>query len=81
VFAAALLFSLAGAIVLAQAGSFPEQAHPWIFWFAAFWTLSQALLIVVALSSFRAALRQSLAERQLQRVGQLHRSILDSADP
>ncbi len=81
VFILALLCSLAGAILLAQAGSIPGYVHPWVFWFAAFWTVAQALLIVVSVSSFRSALRQSQAERQLQRVAQLHRSIVDSAGP
>jgi PAS domain S-box-containing protein len=80
-FFVALLCSLAGAWTLAQFGSNAEQADPWLFWFAAFWTISQALLIAVAISSFRAALRQTQAERQLQSVARLHRSILDSAGP
>ena len=80
-FVAALLFSLAGTVVLARASSVPEWTSPWIFWFAAFWTLAQALLIYVGVSSFRAALREAQAEGQLQRVAQLHRSILDSAGP
>jgi PAS domain-containing protein len=80
-FVIALACSLAGAIVLARFGSDPEQGAPWIFWFAAFWTIAQVLLIAAALSSFRSALRQGQAERQLQRVSQLHRSILDSAGP
>ena len=80
-FVIALAFSLAGALVLARAGSAPAQNHPWIFWFAAFWTLAQALLVGIALSSFRSSMRQRQAERQLQRVARLHRSILDSAGP
>jgi PAS domain S-box-containing protein len=72
---------LAGAVVLARFGSGADQANPWIFWFAAFWTISQTLLITVAISSFRSALRQGQAERQLERVARLHRSILDSAGP
>ncbi|HZZ39665.1 MAG TPA: PAS domain S-box protein [Acidobacteriaceae bacterium] len=80
-FVIALAFSLAGALVLARAGSAPTQNHPWIFWFAAFWTLAQALLVAIALSSFRSSMRQRQAERQLQRVARLHRSILDSAGP
>jgi PAS domain S-box-containing protein len=80
-FVIALAFSLAGAIVLARYGSPPTQSHPWIFWFAAFWTLAQALLVSIALSSFRAAQRERQGERQLQRVARLHRSILDSAGP
>ncbi|MGA8160100.1 MAG: PAS domain S-box protein, partial [Acidobacteriaceae bacterium] len=67
--------------MLARAGSAPTQNHPWIFWFAAFWTLAQALLVAIALSSFRSSMRQRQAERQLQRVARLHRSILDSAGP
>ena len=80
-FVIALAFSLAGAIVLARYGSPPTQSHPWIFWFAGFWTLAQALLVAIALSSFRSALRERQGERQLQRVARLHRSILDSAGP
>jgi PAS domain S-box-containing protein len=78
-FFVALLCSLAGAIALARFGS--DVAQPWLFWFSAFWTISQTLLIAVAISSFRSALRQGQAERQLQRVARLHRSILDSAGP
>jgi len=77
----ALAFSLVGAMILARFGSPPTQSHPWIFWFAAFWTLALALLISIAISSFRAALRERQGERQLQRVARLHRSILDSAGP
>jgi PAS domain S-box-containing protein len=77
----ALAFSLAGAIVLSVYGSPPTQSHPWIFWFAAFWTIAQALLLAIAISSFRAALRERQGERQLQRVARLHQSILDSAGP
>jgi PAS domain S-box-containing protein len=80
-FVIALAFSLAGAIVLARYGSPPTQSHPWIFCFAGFWTLAQALLVAIALSSFRSALRERQGERQLQRVARLHRSILDSAGP
>ncbi|HEY6445013.1 MAG TPA: PAS domain S-box protein [Acidobacteriaceae bacterium] len=80
-FVIALACSLAGAVVLARFGSDVQQADPWLFWFAAFWTISQALLIATAISSFRSALRQTQAERQLQRVARLHRSILDSAGP
>lgn len=80
-FAIALGLSLAGAIVLARFGSSPGQAQPWVFWFAAFWTLAQAALIAVGLWSFRAATRQRRAELQLQNVARLHRSILDSAGP
>ncbi len=80
-FSTALALSLAGVLVLARFGSSPVDAHPWLFWFAAFWTFAQMLLIVVALSTFRHALRQGQAERQLQRVARLHRSILDSAGP
>jgi PAS domain S-box-containing protein len=77
----ALACSAAGAIVLARYGSDIEQADPWLFWFAAFWTLAQTLLIATSISSFRSALRQGQAERQLERVARLHRSILDSAGP
>jgi PAS domain S-box-containing protein len=77
----ALAFSLIGAIILAQYGSPPSQSHPWIFWFAAFWTLALALLVAISLSTFRATLRERQGERQLQRVARLHRSILDSAGP
>ncbi|HEV2279602.1 MAG TPA: PAS domain S-box protein [Acidobacteriaceae bacterium] len=80
-FVIALACSLAGAIVLAQFGSDIPEADPWLFWFAAFWTISQTLLITAAISSFKVALRQSQAEQQLQRVASLHRSILDSAGP
>ncbi len=79
-FAIALALSLAGAVVLARYGSAPE-AGGWVFWFAALWALALAILIGVALSCFRSALRQGQAERQLQRVARLHRSILDSAGP
>src|ERR1039458_3260670 len=77
----ALAFSLIGAIILAQYGSPPGQSHPWIFWFAAFWTLALALLVAISLSTFRATLRERQGDRQLQRVARLHRSILDSAGP
>ena len=80
-FVIALACSLAGAIVLARYGSDTGVADPWIFWFAAFWTIAQTTLIAVSLSTFRSALRQGQAERQLQRVARLHRSILDSAGP
>jgi PAS domain S-box-containing protein len=80
-FIAALAFSLAGAIVLARFGSPPTQNRPWIFWFAAFWTLAQAILVGIALSGFRLVIRQRQGERQLQSVARLHRSILDSAGP
>jgi PAS domain S-box-containing protein len=80
-FVIALAFSLVGAIILARFGSPPTQNHPWIFWFAAFWTLAQALLVGIAISSFSAALRERQGERQLQRVARLHQSILDSAGP
>ena len=80
-FVLALAFSLAGAIVLARYGSAPKQNAPWIFWFGAFWAIAQALFIAVGVSSFRSAMRRSQAERQLQQVAQLHRSILDSAGP
>jgi PAS domain S-box-containing protein len=80
-FAVALTLSLAGVIVLSRYGSSPIESQPWLFWFAALWTFAQMLLIVVALSTFRHALRQGQAERQLQRVARLHRSILDSAGP
>jgi PAS domain S-box-containing protein len=80
-FIAALAFSLAGAIVLARFGSPPAQSRPWIFWFAAFWTLAQAILIGIAVSGFRIVLRQRQGERQLEGVARLHRSILDSAGP
>ena len=80
-FVIALAFSLVGAIILARFGSPPTQSHPWIFWFAAFWTLAQALLVAIAISSFSAALRERQGERQLQRVARLHQSILDSAGP
>src|SRR6202167_6192898 len=77
----ALAFSLVGAIILSTYGSPPSQSHPWIFWFAAFWTIAQALLVSISISSFRSALRERQGERQLQRVARLHRSILDSAGP
>jgi PAS domain S-box-containing protein len=77
----ALAFSLVGALILAHFGSPPTQSRPWIFWFAAFWTMAQALLVAIAISSFRSALRERQGERQLQRVARLHRSILDSAGP
>jgi PAS domain S-box-containing protein len=77
----ALAFSLIGALILARYGSPPGQSRPWIFWFAAFWTIALALLVSIALSSFRTALRERQGERQLQRVARLHRSILDSAGP
>ena len=80
-FMIALAFSLVGALILARYGSPPGESHPWIFWFAAFWTLAQALLVSISLTSFRAALRERQGERQLQRVARLHRSILDSAGP
>ena len=80
-FVIALAFSLAGAVVLARYGSPPTQSRPWIFWFAAFWTLAQALLVSIALSSFRSSQRERRGERQLQQVARLHRSILDSAGP
>ncbi|HUB19313.1 MAG TPA: PAS domain S-box protein [Acidobacteriaceae bacterium] len=80
-FMIALAFSLVGAIILSTYGSPPGESHPWIFWFAAFWTLAQALLVAIALSSFRSAQRERQGERQLQRVARLHRSILDSAGP
>ncbi|MGC2618108.1 MAG: PAS domain S-box protein, partial [Acidobacteriaceae bacterium] len=80
-FFAALMCCLVGAIVLARWGSDGDQADQWIFWFATLWTISQTLLITVAISSFRSALRQGQAERQLERVARLHRSILDSAGP
>ncbi len=67
--------------MLARYGSDTTAADPWIFWFATFWTIAQTTLIAVALSTFRSALRQSQAERQLQSVARLHRSILDSAGP
>jgi PAS domain S-box-containing protein len=78
---AALAFSLAGAIVLAQFGSPAAQNRPWIFWFAALWTLAQAILVGIALSSLRIITRQRQGERQLESVARLHRSILDSAGP
>jgi PAS domain S-box-containing protein len=68
-------------VVLARLGSDTPQDDQWLFWFAALWTISQALLIAVAIGSFRSALRQGQAERQLERVARLHRSILDSAGP
>ncbi len=77
----ALAFSLIGAIILARYGSPPGNNHPWIFWFAGFWTLALALLIAIAITTFRATLRERQGERQLQRVARLHRSILDSAGP
>jgi PAS domain-containing protein len=77
----ALAFSLVGSIILARYGSHPAESHPWIFWFAAFWTLALALLIAIALSSFRSSQRERRGERQLQQVARLHRSILDSAGP
>jgi PAS domain S-box-containing protein len=80
-FTVALALSFAGVVVLARYGSSPVDSRPWLFWFAAFWTFAQMLLIVVGLSTFRHALRQGQAERQLQRVARLHRSILDSAGP
>lgn len=80
-FIIALALSLAGAMVLAHYGSEPDSSQPWVFWFAACWTVAQAALIAVGLWSFRVALRQGQAERQLQRVARLHRSILDSAGP
>lgn len=80
-FAVALGFCLAGAVVLARFDGDVGPSQPWILWFATFWTIAQAVLIGVALASHRASLRQSQAERQLQRVARLHRSILDSAGP
>ena len=80
-FTIALILSLAGVVVLARYDIAPYQGPPWIFWFIALWTLAQGVLIGVALSSFRASLRRGQAERQLQRVARLHRSILDSAGP
>jgi PAS domain S-box-containing protein len=77
----ALAFSLVGALILAHYGSPSDQSHPWIFCFAAFWTVALALLVAIAISSFRAALRERQGERQLERVARLHRSILDSAGP
>ena len=77
----ALASSLVGALILAHYGSPPAQSHPWIFWFAGFWTVALALLVSIAISNFRSVLRERRAERQLQAVARLHRSILDSAGP
>jgi PAS domain S-box-containing protein len=68
-------------VILARLGSDTPQDDQWLFGFAALWTISQVLLIAVAIGSFKSALRQGQAERQLQRVARLHRSILDSAGP
>ena len=67
--------------MLSRLESDNPQTDQLLFLFAASWTISQVLLIAVAIGSFKSALRQGQAERQLQRVARLHRSILDSAGP
>jgi len=52
-----------------------------LFWFIACWLAAQVLLIAVSITSFRSFHRQSQAERQLQHIAQLQKSILDSAGP
>ncbi|HEV2274628.1 MAG TPA: PAS domain S-box protein [Acidobacteriaceae bacterium] len=75
IFAASLLLSAYGGIVLLL-------GHGGIAVAAGIaWACAQTLLIVLCILHFLSASRQDAAERQVQQLAQMQRSILDSAGP
>ena len=80
-FVAALALSLGGVLLLERGTRLPETDIQRLFWFIGCWLAAQVLLIAVSISSFRSFRRQGQAEKQLQQIGQLQKSILDSAGP
>jgi PAS domain S-box-containing protein len=75
IFAASLLLSAYGGIVLllGRGGIFVAAVIAW--------ACAQTLLIVLCVLHFLSASRQDAAERQVQELAQMQRSILDSAGP
>ena len=75
IFAASLLLSAYGGIVLllGRGGIFVAAVIAW--------ACAQTLLIVLCILHFLSASRQDAAERQVQQLAQMQRSILDSAGP
>jgi PAS domain S-box-containing protein len=75
IFAASLLLSAYGGIVLllGRGGIFVAAVIAW--------GCAQTLLIVLCVLHFLSASRQDAAERQVQQLAQMQRSILDSAGP
>jgi PAS domain S-box-containing protein len=80
-FAAALLLSAGGGLLLARFGPPAGATGLWFWGFAICWAAAQALLIVLYVFSFRLTRHQAQAERLLMPTAQLQRSILDSAGP